>query len=239
MNEAEWWAATDPYPLIDWIFFDALAADRKLRLFSVAACEPLRRLVGDPGVLGALDTAEAFADGRIDAAELAAAYDAAWADFRARHDDGGQPVPREVSAAEIVCLYPLGQDPHRDRARYHTDDESPYALLVATFIDHPAPREKHAPRLARLLREVFGPLPFREVAAEPGWFTSDVVALAEGIYEERAFDRLPILTDALQDAGCENEEVLQHCRVEGWEHVRGCWVVDLLLGRPWREQSGG
>jgi hypothetical protein len=79
-----------------------------------------------------------------------------------------------------------------------------------------------------LIREVFGN-PFRTVDVSP-WLTSDVVALARGIYEEKAFDRMPILADALQDAGCDNVNVLDHCR-EPREHVRGCWVVDLLLGK--------
>ena len=79
-----------------------------------------------------------------------------------------------------------------------------------------------------LLRDILGN-PFRPVALDPEWRTSTVVALAQGIYEERAFDRLPILADALQDAGCENEDILNHCRSKG-PHVRGCWVVDLLLG---------
>ena len=57
-----------------------------------------------------------------------------------------------------------------------------------------------------------------------------VVALARGIYDEKAFDRMPILADALQDAGCDNDDVLSHCR-GGGPHVRGCWVVDLLLGK--------
>jgi hypothetical protein len=64
----------------------------------------------------------------------------------------------------------------------------------------------------------------------PSWLTSDVIALASGIYTERAFDRLPILADALQDAGCDNADILDHCRGSG-PHVRGCWVVDLLLGK--------
>jgi len=62
------------------------------------------------------------------------------------------------------------------------------------------------------------------------WLTSTVLALANGIYEEKAFDRMPILADALQDAGCDNEEILNHCRGES-VHVRGCWVVDSLTGR--------
>jgi hypothetical protein len=80
------------------------------------------------------------------------------------------------------------------------------------------------------LRDVFGN-PFRPVSVEPVWLTSTVVALTEGIYQERAFDRMPILADALQDAGCENEVVLAHCRDESQIHVRGCWGVDLLTGR--------
>jgi len=70
--------------------------------------------------------------------------------------------------------------------------------------------------------------PFRPVAVDPSWLTSDVLALATGIYADRAFDRMPILADALQDAGCENTEILDHCREPGL-HVRGCFVVDLLL----------
>jgi hypothetical protein len=66
---------------------------------------------------------------------------------------------------------------------------------------------------------------------DPAWLTSDVVALARGIYEERAFDRMPILADALQDAGCDNDDVLTHCRDASATHVRGCWVVDLVLGK--------
>jgi hypothetical protein len=79
-----------------------------------------------------------------------------------------------------------------------------------------------------VLRDVLGN-PFRRATADPGWLTPTVVQVASGIYAERAFDRLPILADALQEAGCEDEQVLGHCRGPG-PHVRGCWVVDLLLG---------
>ena len=82
---------------------------------------------------------------------------------------------------------------------------------------------------ADLLRDIFGN-PFRPVALDPAWLTSDVVALARGMYESRDFSAMPILADALQDAGCDNPDVLDHCRGAG-PHVRGCWVVDLLLGK--------
>jgi hypothetical protein len=81
-----------------------------------------------------------------------------------------------------------------------------------------------------LIREVIGN-PFRPITFNPSWRTSDVMLLAQGIYDERAFDRMPILADALQDAGCDNEDVLSHCRDATATHVRGCWVIDLVLGK--------
>ena len=84
-------------------------------------------------------------------------------------------------------------------------------------------------QLAGLLRDIFGN-PFRSVTLDPTWRTSTVVALANSIYEERAFEHMPILADALEDAGCTSADILNHCREPG-EHVRGRWVVDLLLGK--------
>ncbi|WP_149112072.1 hypothetical protein [Limnoglobus roseus] len=83
-----------------------------------------------------------------------------------------------------------------------------------------------------LLRDIFGN-PFRPIAFSPAWLTPAAVGLAEAIYADRAFDRLPILADALQDAGCEDVDVLSHCRGDG-PHVRGCWVVDGVLGKDER-----
>jgi hypothetical protein len=79
------------------------------------------------------------------------------------------------------------------------------------------------------VHEIFGN-PFRPVAVEPAWRTTDVMLLARAIYAEKAFDRMPILGDALQEAGCENSAVLEHCRDTRLVHLRGCWLVDLLLG---------
>ncbi len=83
---------------------------------------------------------------------------------------------------------------------------------------------------AAILRDLFGN-PFRPVALDPEWLTSDVLTLARGIYDDRAFDRMPILADALQEAGCANDDVLNHCRDTERVHVLGCWLVDLLLGK--------
>jgi hypothetical protein len=86
--------------------------------------------------------------------------------------------------------------------------------------------------VACLIRDVFGNI-FHPVTVDPSWTAwSDrtVMKLAQSIYDERAFDRLPDLADALQKSGCENGEMLTHCRQRG-EHVRGCWVVDAILGK--------
>jgi hypothetical protein len=82
----------------------------------------------------------------------------------------------------------------------------------------------------RILRDIFGN-PFRPVKFNPDWRTSTAVALAQQMYESRDFGAMPILADALQDAGCDCDDVLTHCRDAKGIHVRGCWVVDLVLGK--------
>jgi hypothetical protein len=82
----------------------------------------------------------------------------------------------------------------------------------------------------KLLRDIFGN-PFRLATFNPAWRTTDVMLLAQGIYDAKAIDRMPILADALQDAGCDNTDILTHCRDTSLTHVRGCWVVDLVLGK--------
>jgi hypothetical protein len=81
-----------------------------------------------------------------------------------------------------------------------------------------------------VIRDLFGN-PFRTVSCSPEWRTDTAVSLARQMYEARDFSAMPILADALQDAGCENEDVLNHCRDTNQPHVRGCWVVDLVLGK--------
>jgi hypothetical protein len=98
------------------------------------------------------------------------------------------------------------------------------------FQHHPtALREAPRPYLSAIVRDIFGN-PFRPVAVDRAWLTPTVTSLAQAIYDDRAFDRLPILADALEDAGCTDHDILAHCR-GGGEHVRGCRVVDLLLGK--------
>ncbi|AMV28246.1 hypothetical protein VT84_27835 [Gemmata sp. SH-PL17] len=81
---------------------------------------------------------------------------------------------------------------------------------------------------ANRLRDVVGN-PFRPVTFSPEWRTETTIALARQMYTSRDFSAMPILADALQDAGCDNSDVLNHCRDTGATHVRGCWVVDMVL----------
>jgi hypothetical protein len=107
------------------------------------------------------------------------------------------------------------------------DKNDPAPETAEQRVTGDAAEAEEAPHLLALFRDVFGN-PYRKVAFKSAWRTPDVKALAKGIYEEKAFDRMPILADALQDAGCDNDDILTHCRGTT-PHVRGCWVVDLVL----------
>jgi hypothetical protein len=80
-----------------------------------------------------------------------------------------------------------------------------------------------------LIRDIFGN-PFRPILFDSSWLTSTATALAQQMYDSRDFSAMPILADALQDAGCDSADILNHCRQPG-EHTRGCWVVDQVTGR--------
>src|SRR5206468_3802268 len=100
----------------------------------------------------------------------------------------------------------------------------------------PEAGEEELAAQAELLQDVFGN-PFRTVAVDPAWRTPSVLALAQATYHERSLpagtldpDRLAVLADALEDAGCDNADILAHLRSPGL-HVRGCWALDLILGK--------
>jgi hypothetical protein len=113
---------------------------------------------------------------------------------------------------------PLELDPYRDYPRY--------------YVIQGAMRRTEQRRLAEVVRDIFGN-PFRPTAIDRAWLAwndATVLKLAQGIYEDRAIDRLPILADALEEAGCTNAGILTHCR-RPQVHARGCWVVDALLDK--------
>lgn len=123
-----------------------------------------------------------------------------------------------VSVAQMHAMANAGRDVHDLSLDEYLQDP---VMLEAV--------EQEFSAQANLLRDIFGN-PFRPIAFNPAWRTATVKQLAEAIYEEKAVDRMPILGDALEEAGCSNADILNHCRQPG-EHVKGCWVVDLILAK--------
>jgi hypothetical protein len=170
--------------------------------------------------------AERYADGAATADELGAAFEEA---FDVGADLAEQKIarPNELQAAGLDAVrhaaWAASATVHPDEA---ADSVASEASEAAGGRDEPAAQ-------ATLLRCLFGN-PFRpRPLLNPVWLAwngSTVAKLSQGIYDERAFDRLPILADALEEAGSTNADILSHCRSAG-PHVRGCWVIDLLLGK--------
>jgi len=225
MTEQEWLACTDPAPMLD--FLRGKVSDRKLRLFAVACCRRIQHLLEDERSRLAVDVAERFADGRAGEDERhRAAADAYRARNRSWDDD---------AMAAAYYAGGLNSPANSPDAEWGMVVEAAGCVLSALSQHSPAGATDEARGAEReyqsmLLRDIFGPLPFRPVPVNPGWLTLTVKHLADAIYDERTFDRLPILADALEDAGCSSHDVLDHCRQPG-EHYRGCWVIDLLLAK--------
>jgi hypothetical protein len=212
MTEAEWLGCADPQAMLEEL--RGKASDRKLRLFAVACCRRVWHRLTDERSRRAVDFAKGFADGQVtDDALLEAerAASLALADL-AGEDARMFAVGVTMAAARQIPLHRL--------------------VIFATEPSGGTSELTDSPKCL-LLRDIFGPLPFHTVAPDPRWLTwnhGTIPAIARRIYDERAFHDLPILADALEDAGCVNADILNHCRSDG-PHVRGCWVVDLLLGK--------
>jgi hypothetical protein len=248
-GEDLWLNGNDPFPMLE--FLRPRASERKLRLYSAALCNQIAcfkwRAIGFPRVdysnrhnvmtrqwqskprdrdkpreLGILSHIVERAEGKISADDLNAHRD----DFVSKMSSGwgskngwafycGRPFEESIFTAAGPDAYIAAETLSRD-------------FVVATA-EELAQDQNSRPTWCDLLREIYGN-PFRPTTLNPSWITSTVLALAQGIYKENAFDRMPILADALMDADCDNDDILNHCRQPG-EHVRGCWVIDLLLAK--------
>lgn len=214
MTEARWLTCTDPSMMLRYVR-RRYSGDRKFRLFAVAACHRIRHRLPDDRCRGALEVCERFAEGLASTDELKAAEAAAEAAFTEFDNRDGW----ETAAAAVSAACHFGEDVPAFAAS---------AARQATWLVWPRTQRRLEVRWqAQVAHDTFGN-PFRPVAVSPSWLTSTVTQIASGIYADRAFDRLPILADALQDAGCENPDLLDHCRSHG-PHVRGCWAIDLVL----------
>jgi hypothetical protein len=202
---------------------------RKHRLFACACCHRIWHLLADRRSRDAVQVAERAADGAASREELSAAYHAA---CDAARDVGGPPWDRRNLAGHHAARAAAEALSHGTQAVWYVSTEATKAVRAATEVGIRDVVGPERAQQAGLLRDIFGPLPFRKVTLSPSllrWHDCTVVKLAQAIYESRSFGDLPILADALEDAGCDNEAVLTHCREQGGVHVPGCWLLDLLL----------
>ena len=206
MTEEEWLTTDYAFSLFDSVC--RKSSRRKARLFAVACARRVETKLPEVRPRVALDLSERYADGLVPYSRLK---------DLSSHTDGPQ-SPGQMILDECTRLGKV---------------QAPILIagLACQVAVHNCMRDCASEEVAQvlILRDIFGN-PFRPVAFDPRWRTSDVVGLARAIYDDKAFERMPILADALMDAGCEEEQIISHCRGDG-PHVRGCWVVDLVLGK--------
>jgi hypothetical protein len=247
MTEEEWLTCTSPKPMLN--FLRDKASDRKLRLFAVGCCRRIDRLITDPRSREALAFAERHLETGVVRRKGRAGVDKAG---RTAHKEAyskmftfstaeGQAKALVVSNALDAAVQTLNTDPYS--AAIYASSFACYALAweaqaasgIASFPDLRDSRAFKHPEQAQqafLLRDLFGN-PFQPAVVDPAllaWNHGMVAKIAQSIYDQRAFDNLPVLADALEEAGCDNADLLAHCRGPG-PHIRGCWAVDLLAGK--------
>jgi hypothetical protein len=218
MTESEWLVCADPAPMLD--FLQAKASVRTQRLFVVACCRRIWKLMDSP-IKQVVEVAERYVDGNATEPELASSRAVASA------------VPSAIVANRVAKAAWLSTV---------MGSGATWRMIgrVASAAAWEASGEREDRPQADLLRCIFGN-PFRPspplASAVLAWNDGTVRRIAEGVYEERKMPegtldtaRLAILADALLDAGCDNEELIAHLRGEG-PHVRGCWALDLILGK--------
>ena len=236
MTEAEWLACADPDEMERCALLPR--ADRALWLFGCACCRRVWHLLADVRSRALVELRERQADGlavseRDELAALAAAKDAAHEVARALHraraaaGSGAAGARRAAEAAVFAA-----------DAAYLTAPGGPFASHLAAEavrsldpVDGAVAYARERAAHCDLLRDIVGPRAFRLVAFSSEWRTDTALALAEQMYAAHDFSAMPILADALQDAGCDSAEVLNNCRDPQQVHVPGCWVIDLVLGK--------
>jgi hypothetical protein len=224
MTEAEWLGCDDPRRMLG--FLDGKADERRLRLFAVACCRRVWNLLTDRRSRRAVEAAERYADRAATDQALQEALEEAG-------DAYANAFTTQEHAAYAAMSAALEQplEAALRAARYAARAAGQRTAGPEGLHTVPYHNAKVAERReqASVLRHIMGN-PFRPVTVGPSWLSwnqGTVPRLARAIYAEQRFGDLPVLADALEEAGCDDREVLAHCR-EGGEHLRGCWVVDLV-----------
>jgi hypothetical protein len=215
MTEVEWGSCTDPQQMLTFLRTKGKTSDRRLRLFACGCCRRIWPLLADPRCREAVEVAERFAEGLGTRKDLDVA--------RASVPPGGG-GPWDTDSDRLAGYY-AATAAIRCVGRQAIAAASQTASWAAGYVAGRAAEQ------CDLLRCIFGN-PFRPPPAiDRSLLTGHsgtVVRLAESLYEERRWADMPVLADALEEAGCHDPDILGHCRGPG-PHARGCWVVDLLL----------
>jgi hypothetical protein len=212
--------------------------NRKARLFEVACCRRVWDALTDERGRTALEVVERYVDGQATEEELSAARKAAEeaAHFPWPASQGGVPRADQYAVRAAFHAISFHEAPHLSvpygalAAKARALGLDPRKVLDKAFQNA---WKTEAAIHADFLRDILGPLPFRPVPVDPSWLEWNggaVVRLAQSIYDDRRFGDLPILADALEESGCTGPDILGHLRSPG-PHVRGCWPVDLVLGK--------
>jgi len=228
MTEAEWLACEDPTPMLE--FLQGQVSERKLRLFAVACSRRIWKLLANEPRQW-IEVAEQYADGLVTQKELNNAATVA------KQAVGGRSANLAANADAFSATYAAvdsidatSADAASILAANAVAHEQTRGAETVTGWDDAWKDERviHSQLLHCIVANSFRPVTIN--AAWLSWNDSTVRRIAQAIYDERAFDRMPIMADALEDSGCSNADILNHCRQPG-EHVRGCHVLDLLLGK--------
>jgi hypothetical protein len=225
MTEQEWQALGTAQEMIGFLL-QSEASNRKLRLFACACCRRIWfQFKKTEQCRHGVEVAERYADGQATDRELKRAHEAAVRAYHARSSYG----PGQARLAVTFAVAPDLTD------LYCISEAVSSGVSKSGWNDREGEHSEHGAH-PKVLREIFGN-PFRPVTLNPAWLTPTVTTLATAGYEERALPsgeldtaRLAVLADALEEAGCDNPDMLNHLRSPG-PHVRGCWAVDLLTGR--------
>ncbi len=246
MTEEQWLNCIHPAPMLNYL--RDRATDRKGSLFICAVCRQNWHLLYDPASQVCIDVVERFVDGQATEDELGSArWRAECPTFE--HDFEPAVWRKWTKAGEIPLtvqrLVQMGVFSEEDLQQDEPPVDPAYKekLLTAAKLAYRAGRahplgdswllrwiSRMSGPITSLIRCIFGN-PVNPSPLEPRWLQwndATIPKIAASIYDERRFEDMPILADALQDAGCHDTDILDHCRSDG-PHARGCWVLDLLL----------
>ena len=247
MTESEWFACTEPAPMLE--FLEDKVSNRKVRLLACAVvrhvpfsrdgmtiwellprCAWLRS-PEFPGVdcHSVIETAERMADGEPSEGEWKASVrHARYINYAAEPEAWGDvPGSHLRYALTDAVQRTVSYNDNKDSVfliRYLIN----YLYVYYRYANYEI-HSKFERRVCGIIRDAIGN-PFQPPTIDPSWLTDGAIPISEFIYKEQAFDRMPILGEVLEDAGCDDDIILSHSRSQS-RHVRGCWVVDAILGK--------